>query len=389
MHETKLWTRDFTFACIANFLMGFSFYLLMPTLPFYLTSHFAASKTMIGVVVSCYVIAALLIRPFSGYLVDSFPRKLVYMLSFVTFVLFSFGYLIAGSIFFLIVLRFLHGLTWGVITTAGNTLAIDIMPSAKRGQGIGYYGLALNTSMAVGPVVGIFLYQNHPFETLFYLAIITGFVGMVFAQFIRAPHREIVRHHEAITLDRFILMKGIPLGINVLMLTIAYGMILSFAAMYGEEVRADNPGLFFTLLAIGLAGSRGFTGKMIDGGKLNKASILGIAVLSIGFIAFSTWRIPEVYYVSALVIGMGFGISFSAFQTIFVNMAPHHQRGTANSTYYTAFDLGVGIGMLLAGKIAAMASLGAAFGFSAVVCVLALVYYKKISAASYNRHKLI
>ncbi len=387
--NSNLWTSNFVFACLANFLMGFSFYLLMPTLPFYLSEQFHVDNSTIGLVVSCYVIAALIIRPFSGYLVDSFPRKWVYMISFLCFVGFSFGYLIAGTILFLVVLRFLHGLTWGVITTAGNTLAIDIMPAEKRGQGIGFYGLSLNIAMAVGPVAGIFLYQHYNFTMLFYSAIATGLLGMILAQFIHAPVKPRVKHHTALSLDRFLLVKGIPVGINLLLITISYGMALSFAAMYGKETRADNPGLFYVLLAIGIGVARAISGKMIDGGQINKACLIGLILLTTGLSAFSLLTIPAVYYMSALVIGIGYGISFPAFQTIFIDMANHNQRGTANSTYYTAFDIGVGSGMLLAGKIAAVASLSAAFGFSAIACLLAILFYVKISAASYQKHKLV
>jgi len=386
--KSGLWTRNFSFACVANFLMGFSFYLLMPTLPFYLAERFHTDNSTIGLVVSCYVIAALVIRPFSGYLVDSFSRKMVYMISYLLFVGFCLGYLVAGTILFLIVLRFLHGLTWGIITTAGNTLAIDIMPSEKRGQGIGFYGLAFNISMAIGPVAGIFLYQHFDFNILFYSAIATGFIGMVFAQFIKAPIKPHIQHHKALSLDRFLMLNGIPVGINLLLITISYGMILSFAAMYSKEMNADNPGLFYVMLAIGIAGARAFSGKMIDKGELHKAALLGITLLAIGLTIFALWHIPAVYYLVALLLGVGYGIAYPAFQTIFINMATHHQRGTANSTYYTAFDTGVGTGMLLAGKIAAMASLAAAFGFSAIACFIAILFYWKISIGSYQKHKL-
>lgn len=383
-----LWTSNFIFACIANFLMGFSFYLLMPTLPFYLLGQFHINQSMVGIVVSCYVIAALLIRPFSGFLVDSFPRKLVYIISFVLFVAFNFGYLIAGSVLFMILLRFMHGLTWGVITTSGNTLAIDLMPAEKRGSGIGFYGMSLNLSMAVGPVAGIFLYQHYNFISLFYTAIVSGILGMLFAILIKAPHKKKIAH-APLSLDRFILLKAIPVGINLLMITMSYGMILSFAAMYGKEMHAGNPGMFYTLLAIGLAGSRVISGKLIDKGEINSISLIGITTLAISFIAFSIFKIWWVYYLVALLIGFGYGICFPAFQTIFVDMATHKQRGTANSTFYTAFDLGVGLGMLIAGQISAVADLSAAFGFSAVACTLSVLFYWKISMSSYRRNKLI
>jgi MFS family permease len=386
--STKLWSFSFFSACIANFLMGFSFYLLIPTLPFFLVERFTIDKGLTGIILSCYVIAALLIRPFSGFMVDKYARKPLYILSFVLFVAFTAGYLVAGGILLFIILRFWHGITWGIITTAGNTLAIDIMPSAKRGEGIGYYGLSLTIAMAIGPMAGLFLYEHYTFDYIFYAAILSGFIGLVFASFIKAPERLPVIH-QPFSLDRFILTKSIPVGINVIFITLSYGMILSFAAMYGKEKGISNTGLLFTLMAIGMAVSRIFSGKLIDRGKIRFILILGIIVLSSGFGLFTISSGSTLYFTSSLIMGLGYGVLFPAFQSLFINLGTHQQRGTANSTFFTAFDLGVGGGMILAGKIAEIASLSFAFGICTAACILSLLFFIKITSPYYNKNKLV
>ena len=107
----NLFTANFFLAWGANFLMGFAFYLLMPTLPFYLVEKYGADKGVVGLIMSSYVIAALLIRPFSGFMVDTFSRKMVYIISFLLFVILTGGYVVAAFITLLFVLRCLHGLT--------------------------------------------------------------------------------------------------------------------------------------------------------------------------------------------------------------------------------------------------------------------------------------
>ena len=360
----------------------------MPTLPFYLVEHFSVGTGMVGIIMSCYVVAALLIRPFSGYLVDKYARKPLYILSFVLFVAFTAGYLIAGSILLFIILRFSHGITWGLITTAGNTLAIDIMPSAKRGEGLGYYGLALNLAMAIGPMAGLFLYEQYSYELIFYFAIIAGVIGLISASFIKAPQKAPVVH-QPFTLDRFILTKSIPLGVNLLFLTLTYGMILSFAAMLGRERGMSHTGLFFTLMAVGMAISRIFSGKLIDRGQIRMVTIMGAIILSSGFAVFTFTESSFLYYFASLIMGFGYGVLFPAFQALFINMGTHHQRGTANSTFFTAFDLGVGIGMIAAGKIAALFSLTFAFGISTAACVFALFLFMKIIFPYYEKHKVL
>jgi MFS family permease len=387
--KNKLWTASFIYACLANFLMGFSFYLLIPTLPFYIVEHFKAPKSMVGIVMSCYVIAAVAIRPLSGFMVDSFSRKHVYVISYILFVWFCAGYVIAGSLFLIVVLRILHGFTWGTITTAGNTLAIDIMPSSKRGEGIGYYGMAINFSMALGPVVGLFLYERYNFGYIFYAALVSAVLGLFFSILIKAPAKDHIHHKQPFSFDRFILIKGLPIGINLVFMAVSYGMVLSFAAMYGKEINVSHTGMFFTLLAVGIGVSRIFSGKLIDKGRIHEVSIIGLTLLTASFLMFSIGKNMLVYYISALCIGVGFGIMIPAFQTLFINIATHHQRGTANSTFYTAFDIGVGLGMIIAGKIAETVSLSWAFGFSALLNALAVFYYWKISKASYQKYKLV
>jgi predicted MFS family arabinose efflux permease len=385
--KDTLWSSSFINACIANFMMSFSYYMLTATLPFYLTERFHANKTITGIILSCYVISALAIRPFSGYMVDTFPRKKLYILSFACFVSLYFGYLLAAALIFVAIVRIIHGIVWAVITTTANTLAIDIMPSSKRGEGIGWYGLTVNLSMAIGPVAGLFLYENYPFELIFYATIISGILGIAAAFFIKAPGKP-KSSHQPVSLDRFIQIKGVPVAITLMLLTVSYGMTISFAAMYGKELNISNTGVFFILLSIGIGGSRVFSGRLIDRGWIHKTSFIGMILLSGSFILFTFARTGLSYFSSALLIGLGYGIMIPAFQNMFVNMAPHNQLGTANSMYFTSFDLGIGLGMLAAGRIAAAYNFSYAFGFSALLNLLAVFYYWGISKGSYDKNRL-
>lgn len=385
--KERLWTRNFICMCLANFLMGFAFYLLMPTLPFFISSKFGTDKSMIGIILSCYVIAALSVRPLSGFLVDSFSRKTIYILSYVAFVGLFLGYPYTGTLFLIILLRILHGFTWGTISTSGNTLAIDIMPASRRGEGIGYFGLTSNLSMAMGPLVGLYIMEHLSYNPIFYTAAICGSAGLIAALMVKSPFRP-KRLRQALSLDRFILVKGIPIAINTLLFATPYGMIISFAAMYGKEWYIENTGMFFTYLALGIGISRIFSGKLIDRGKVHAVSTAGLSLLVISFLLFSLLHTSFFYFLSAMLIGAGYGTIFPAFLTLFVDMVPHNQRGTANSTWLTAFDLGIGLGMILAGKIAQASNLSVAFGSGAFLAAVSVVYYRKVSRGSYERNKL-
>ena len=77
MKEDKLWNANFIKLCLGNFLIKFSFTLIVPLLPLYLSETFGAEKDTIGLVLSCYTLMVILVSPLSGYIVDSFPRKAV------------------------------------------------------------------------------------------------------------------------------------------------------------------------------------------------------------------------------------------------------------------------------------------------------------------------
>ena len=121
-------------------------------LAFYLAEIFNSEKGTIGIILSCYTIAALCIRPFSGYLLDTFARKPLYLLAYFLFTAAFGGYLLAGTLTLFTLIRIFHGLAFGTVTVAGNTVVIDIMPSSRRGEGLGYYGMMNNTAMSIGPM---------------------------------------------------------------------------------------------------------------------------------------------------------------------------------------------------------------------------------------------
>jgi len=187
MSKEKLITTNYCFVLAANFLLYFGFYLLMPVLPLYLTEFFHTDKGIIGLVLASYTVAALCIRPFSGFLLDTLARKPLYILAYFIFTSVFAGYIVAGSLSLFTILRVIHGLSFGTVTVAGNTIVIDISPASRRGSAIGYYGLANNLAMAIGPMTGLFLHDNYSFDIIFACALISCSLGFFLAMFIKTP----------------------------------------------------------------------------------------------------------------------------------------------------------------------------------------------------------
>ena len=369
MAKDKLISPSFCYILAANFLLFFAFYLILPILPFYLQDQFDADKSMIGFILSCYTIAALCIRPFSGYLLDTFARRPLYLLAYSVFMVIFAGYMIASLLSIFIVLRILHGFAFGMVTVSGNTIVIDILPSSRRGEGIGYYGLANNTAMSFGPMTGLFMPRKQPIKK------------------------------EPISLDRFFLVKGTWAGISLLLLSIPYGMTTTYVAMYADEIGISvNSGLYFTFMAIGLAVSRMFSGRQVDKGRITLVISLGMYLAAASFFGLAAlerlmqWNSAFTSYLYigiALSQGVAFGTMFPAFNTLFVNLAPNSQRGTATSTYLTSWDVGIGIGLMIGGSIAqAFGGFNYAYLFGACLTIFSTLFFLLKAGPHFNRNKL-
>ena len=397
--KERLFTPSYILMCLANFLTAFSFFLLVPTLPFYLVDNFGIDESMVGLVLSCYVVAVLCIRPFAGFIADMFPRKRVYLISYTVFALSFVGYLFVFSdIMLFILLRVIHGFAFGALNTTGNTLVIDIMPSSRRGEGLGYFGVTNNLAMAFGPMTGLFIISDENYTLLFVAALITAVIGCILASLVKVKFRQpLDRCGKMFSADRFLLFEGIPASLAFFMLAIPYGMTSSYIAIYAAEVGIEHGvGVFFTIQGVGLIVSRLISGKQVDKGFITPTITRGIAIALVGVTGEAMLSLAcgfniglgyVVYFLSAFLIGYGFGTIFPAFNTLFINMAPNSRRATANATYLTGWDVGIGAGMLLGGALSVNGYSGS-FAFSAILVVAALIYFTTFVARHFERHRL-
>ncbi len=366
----------------ANFSLFFAFYILTPLLPLYLSEHFGATKDVIGLVLSGYTITALLFRPFSGYVVDSFPRKTVLMVCYSAFAIFFAGYLAASTLLLFTIVRTLHGGPFGALTVANSTVAIDVLPSSRRTEGIGYYGLSNNLSMAIAPTIGIFIYRyTHSFELLFWIALAVAFTGLLIDSTVHIPTKELIQNKAKLSLDRFFLVRGWMLGLNMVAFGFCFGVLSNYLAIYGKEQLGitGGTGTYFMLCSIGLILSRLQGGKALRKGRLTHNAAEGMVISLVGYTLFilmptlfadNRTLIMTGYYGSAILIGLGNGHMWPAFQNMTICVASNNQRGTANSTILISWDIGMGLGILAGGIISEV--FGYSYAFWTVAAVNAM-----------------
>ena len=394
----RLVTRSFICILAANFLLYFGFWLLVPVLPFYLKETFSCGEAAVGTILSCYTVSALCTRPFMGYLYDGFARKPIYIMAYLLFTAIFAGYVLTSLLAVFILLRAVHGVAFGTVTVGGNTLVIDITPSNRRGEALGYYGLTNNVAMSIGRMTRLFLHASHlSYEHIFSIGLLTCVLGFLAAVSVKAPRKVPVKR-PPVSLDRFILLKGIPAGIALLLLSIPYGATTNYVAVYAREIGLQVPtGFFFTLMAVGMGISRIFAGKFVDRGYITQTISYGFYVVIAAFfllsccstvIAYSEAWCSFIFYLVPFMLGIGFGVMFPAYNTLYVNLAPNNQRGTATSTYLTSWDIGIGLGISTGGYIAQQYAFDAVYLFGSILCVASMLFFNLYVSPHYHRNKV-
>ena len=382
----KIWNRDFVLLILSNFLMYITYYAILSALPIYLVSDLHASKIQVGVVVGAYTIASVLVRPFSGFALDKFGRRTIFLSALIIYSLLFAGYLVAITITSIILLRFAQGLTWGFTTVSGSTIAIDNIPASRRGEGIGYFALSTTLGMSVGPIVGLYICHQWGYVAMFVSGCIISFISLACAYAVHFRKRFLVGKRIQLNLNNLFEKNSVRPSINVFITMIAYGGLLSFIALYGREIGIQNTSLYFLIFSIGIAAARITAGKVFDRRGPGKIITLCLILLIIGFPVLGLAKNAVLFYLSALIIGFGNGVIFPTFQSMVNNLAESKNRGIANSTLYTAVDLGMGFGMIMAGLIAQHISISAIFWIDSLVCAAGLIFFRNLVLNFYKSH---
>ena len=270
-------------------------------------------------------------------------------------------------------------------------MAIDVLAPSRRAEGIGYYGVSNNLAMAIGPSLSMYMYDHHiATEYIFMTALIAAGIGLALNSLLKPSQRQPIRDKQPVSLDRFFLTNAVPESFMVIFFSFAYGILSTYVAIYGkDEIGIEGgSGLFFLILAIGLIGARLVSAQWVKRGLLTRNIGAGMMLTTIGYIIFCAWQAPLGYYASALVLGCGYGAMCPSFQTVFIDLAPNSRRGTANSTYLTSWDLGLGIGVVIGGSVAEHLSYHTAYLLAVAVCMIGATVFFTHTAKHFNTHKL-
>ncbi|WP_019120443.1 MFS transporter [Brevibacillus massiliensis] len=365
----RLWTKAFIQMTLGMLVLFTGFYLLLPTLPLFIT-HLGGSESQVGLAAGAFTLTAVFFRPIVGGLLDRYGRRPFMIWGLVFFMLSMYFYNWVSGIAILIALRVLHGASWAFSTTAVSTSVTDIIPISRRGEGMGWFGMAMTVAMAIGPMLGIWVLENGSFQSLFLLATGLSAVSLLLVFTNKIPFQPKAAAKKIEIFEKSVL----PVTTALFFLATAYGGITTFLPLFAESIRV-NSGVFFMVYALALTLARPIAGKLSD--RLGEAYVivpaLVVTVSSHLVLSFSSGLGGIV--VAAFLYGIGFGSAQPALQAANLRLAHPDKKGVANASFMTAFDLGIGLGSIILGWVSQYTGYGVLFTVCAAsVAVSALVF---------------
>lgn len=350
-----LWTKDFIFITLINFLMYIIHYALIVTVTSFTIDTFHAGEGMGGLAAGIFIIGMLFGRLFTGKYIDQLNLKKTLLASLVfSFVAIALYFLI-HSLLVLIIVRLIHGIAFGMASTTTGTYSSTIVPEDRKGEGIGYYALSTTVASAIGPFLGILINQRFSFESNFIVCLICILLAGVLSLFIsniRQPMVDVENKevNSAKGIGQFLQKQAIPISIVIVFVGIAYSSVLAFLDSYASHIGlAAAASFFFVVYAFSTFVVRPITGKVFDNYGANKVVYPVLVLFVIGLVLLSVTHSSWMLLFSAIFIGIGYGTLIPSFQTIAIQASPPEKIGLATSTFYIFADLGAGAGPTLLG----------------------------------------
>jgi len=406
--KPKIWTASFTVLTAVNFVSALVFYLFIVKIVEYTMLTYGSSHSAAGLMVSAYVISSLLTRLFLGGKIDLWGLKRPIIIGTIINLVAALLYFIEGGFVYLLFVRALHGMGFGIASGALAASAALLVPPERRGEGIGYFSMAQALATGVGPFVAIMLTGSGNYSLLFgFAAIVTAaaLAGAFFAKVpeirdtvespqasspakaaeidseqggstVEAPATANTKGRAAHSIGKFIQTSVLPMAIPLLLVILCYSGITSFLTVFAEERNlVEAASLYFIVYSMAILVSRPPLGRRVDKKGENSVIYFTFAALAVGLVVLAFSFNGATLLASAALCGFGIGCTQSTIQTAIVRITPKNELGRANSTFFMSMDLGSGIGPVIIGFFIPLVGYTWIYVALAMVTVVACVIY--------------
>ncbi|UUS61523.1 MULTISPECIES: MFS transporter [unclassified Acinetobacter] len=394
-HQASLWNKSFVF-CLCNNLFLFSYYFaLLTILPIYIMKELGGSIQQAGMALTLFLVSSIAIRPFSGMIIERFGKANSVRISGFIFVVFALSYLWIDSMWSLLVIRFLHGFWFSILTTVNVPIVNDYIPDHRKGEGMGYFVMSTNLGVVIGPFLALSMIQFSSFSTLFAVLALLVAVGYIFTWLVQI--QEYVQHKSsdqasqsaAIQWRDVIETRVLAISFVALLTAFAYSSVMSFITAYAElKHLLAYTSIFFIVFAVSMLVVRPWVGKVYDRKGPSAVIYPSFICFAIGLVIVSFLTNQWVLWISAVFMGIGYGSVFPCLQTVAIQTVEKARMGHAISTFFALFDIGLAVGSVIMGVLIAYFGFQATYLFCAVMVLFTLWMYRLFVANQFKRSAL-
>ncbi|MBF6634618.1 MAG: MFS transporter [Planococcus sp. (in: Bacteria)] len=378
--KRPIWTKSFINISISTFFIFVVFYALLTFTPLYVLNDLGGTATEGGLAVSAFLLSAIIMRFFAGMILEKFGKKKILIFSLFLFTVSTVLYVFVGSFTVLLLLRFFQGIWFSLLTTVAGAIAADIIPPERRGEGLGYYGIAMNLAVVAGPFIALSLQPYVSSQAIFVILSVIMIIGFFCALAVQVDEGSFVKQEKhKLTINDFLEKKSMPIATVGFFISFAYASILTFISVYAESlglIKAAS--FFFVVYAIAMLLVRPFSGRIFDTMGPGIVIIPSIIIFGIGLISLSFTASSWMLLLSGALVGLGYGTLLPSFQTLAIQAADKHRSGYATGTFFAFYDSGIAIGSVSLGLIAGVAGYSNLYLMLGIFVILIVFYYSWI-----------
>lgn len=375
--KRPIWTKSFINISISTFFIFVVFYALLTFMPLYVLNDLGGTATEGGVAVSIFLLSAIIMRFFAGMILEKFGKKKILIIALFVFTISTMFYVFVGSFTVLLLLRFFQGIWFSLVTTVAGAIAADIIPPERRGEGLGYYGIAMNLAVVAGPFIVLTLQLYMPAQIVFIVLAVIMVIGFLCALGVKVEEEPVLKNDKhKLTINDFLEKKSMPIASVGFFISFAYASILTFISVYAESlglIKAAS--FFFVVYAIAMLVVRPLTGRLFDAVGPSVVIIPSIIIFGVGLISLSFTESSWMLLASGALVGLGYGTLLPSFQTLAIQAADKHRSGYATGTFFALYDSGIAVGSVSLGVLAGIAGYSNLYLMLGIFVILIVFYY--------------
>ena len=376
-NKEPIWTKPFISLFSTNFSIFIIFYGLVTVLPLYATDVLERSDEEAGLLMTIFLLSAIIMRPFTGKLLDIAGKRKMLWISLILYLICTVLYYFIEPFTILLALRFVQGIWFSIATTASGSLAADNIPPSRRGAGLGYFTMSTNLAVVVGPYIALTIVQYFSYDIFFIAMSVLLLIGALSALSIPAEKQPAVPPVKTrMTLNDLFEKRSLPIALIGSLIAFSYASILSYLSIYSQQKGVLHlTSSFFAVFAIVMLVTRPFTGRIFDEKGPRYIIIPGLISFMFGLILLAYMDSPFTFLLSGAFIGLGYGAVVPSFQTLAIQSTTHERSGYATATFFTLFDTGIAIGSFVLGIVASKLGYQGLYLLSSGIVVLTLIVF--------------